>query len=70
MQPRAARIPATTHTGLTATTRFAGHVRRKLFQGQGAEGLTYGVVPYVSHPTLDIVTGMVGAGGNLGSMTP
>ena len=35
---------------------------------QAAEGLHYGVVPYVSRPALGIVSGMVGAGGNLGSV--
>ena len=33
-----------------------------------AEGLTYGVVPFVSRPALGVVSGMVGAGGNAGSM--
>lgn len=35
---------------------------------QMAEGLHFGVVPYVSRPALGIVSGMVGAGGNLGSV--
>jgi len=35
---------------------------------QAAEGLHYGVVPYVSRPALGIVSGMVGAGGNLGGV--
>jgi len=35
---------------------------------QMAEGLTYGVVPYVSRPALGAVAGMVGAGGNLGAV--
>ena len=35
---------------------------------QAAEGLHYGIVPYVSRPALGIVSGMVGAGGNLGSV--
>ena len=35
---------------------------------QMAEGLTYGVVPYVSRPALGVVSGMVGAGGNLGAV--
>jgi len=35
---------------------------------QAAEGLHYGVVPYVSRPALGIVSGMVGAGGNLGAV--
>jgi len=35
---------------------------------QMAEGLTYGVVPFVSRPALGVVSGMVGAGGNAGSM--
>ena len=30
---------------------------------QAAEGLHYGVVPYVSRPALGVVSGMVGAGG-------
>jgi len=33
---------------------------------QMAEGLHFGVVPYVSRPALGVVSGMVGAGGNLG----
>ena len=33
-----------------------------------AEGLHYGVVPYVSRPALGVVSGMVGAGGNLGAV--
>jgi len=35
---------------------------------QAAEGLHYGIVPYVSRPALGIVSGMVGAGGNLGGV--
>jgi len=35
---------------------------------QAAEGLHYGVVPYISRPALGIVSGMVGAGGNLGAV--
>merc|ERR1711988_342810 len=35
---------------------------------QAAEGLHYGIVPYVSRPALGIVSGMVGAGGNLGAV--
>merc|ERR1719446_260961 len=35
---------------------------------QAAEGLHYGIVPYVSRPALGIVSGMVGSGGNLGSV--
>ena len=35
---------------------------------QMSEGLTYGVVPYVSRPALGVVSGMVGAGGNAGSL--
>jgi len=35
---------------------------------QAAEGLHYGVVPYVSRPALGVVSGMVGAGGSLGSV--
>merc|ERR1719478_519124 len=33
---------------------------------QAAEGLHYGIVPYVSRPALGVVSGMVGAGGNAG----
>ena len=35
---------------------------------QAAEGLHYGVVPYVSRPALGVVSGMVSAGGNLGAV--
>ena len=35
---------------------------------QMAEGLHYGVVPYVSRPALGVVSGMVGAGGNVGGV--
>ena len=35
---------------------------------QMAEGLHYGIVPYVSRPALGVVSGMVGAGGNLGAV--
>jgi len=35
---------------------------------QASEGLTYGIVPYVSRPALGIVSGMAGAGGNLGAV--
>jgi len=35
---------------------------------QMAEGLHFGVVPYVSRPALGVVSGMVGAGGNGGAV--
>ena len=35
---------------------------------QAAEGLHYGIVPYVSRPALGVVSGMVSAGGNLGAV--
>lgn len=35
---------------------------------QMAEGLHYGVVPYVSRQALGVVSGMVGAGGNFGAV--
>jgi len=35
---------------------------------QMAEGLCYGIVPSVSKPALGVVSGMVGAGGNAGSL--
>jgi len=35
---------------------------------QAAEGLHYGVVPYVSKTALGVVSGMVGAGGNTGAL--
>lgn len=35
---------------------------------QMAEGLTFGIVPQVSRPALGVVNGMVGAGGNAGSV--
>merc|ERR1712146_484544 len=36
--------------------------------GQMAEGLHFGIVPYVSRPALGVVSGMVGAGGNFGGV--
>merc|ERR1719258_47641 len=35
---------------------------------QMAEGLHYGIVPYISRPALGVVSGMVGAGGNTGAL--
>ena len=35
---------------------------------QAAEGLHYGIVPVISRPALGVVSGMVGAGGNLGAV--
>lgn len=35
---------------------------------QMAEGLHYGIIPYVCRPALGVVSGMVGAGGNLGAV--
>jgi len=35
---------------------------------QMAEGLHFGIVPYVSRPALGVVSGMVGAGGNAGAV--
>ena len=35
---------------------------------QAAEGLSFGVVPYISRPALGVVSGMVGAGGNCGAV--
>ena len=35
---------------------------------QMAEGLHFGIVPYVSRPALGVVSGMVGAGGNAGAL--
>ncbi|GMH43588.1 hypothetical protein BSKO_11510 [Bryopsis sp. KO-2023] len=35
---------------------------------QASEGACYGIVPFVSKRALGVVTGVVGAGGNLGSM--
>ena len=35
---------------------------------QAAEGLHYGIVPYVSRPALGVVSGMVSAGGPLGAV--
>ena len=33
-----------------------------------AEGLHFGIVPYISRPALGVVSGMVGAGGNAGAL--
>ena len=35
---------------------------------QMAEGLHYGIVPYISRPALGVCSGMVGAGGNFGAL--
>ena len=35
---------------------------------QMAEGLHYGIVPYVCRPALGVVSGMIGAGGNAGAV--
>jgi len=35
---------------------------------QMAEGLHFGIVPYISRPALGVVAGMVGAGGNAGAL--
>ena len=35
---------------------------------QGAEGSTFGIVPYLNPNITGIVTGMVGAGGNAGAV--
>jgi len=35
---------------------------------QMAEGLHFGIVPYISRPALGVVSGMVGGGGNLGAV--
>jgi nitrate/nitrite transporter NarK len=39
-----------------------------LHLNQMAEGLCFGIVPSVSRPALGVVSGMVGAGGNAGSL--
>ena len=61
-QPRAARIPGTAHSH----NSLCRHVRRKLIRCQGAEGLHYGVVSYMPHTALSIMSGMVDSGDNLG----
>ena len=49
-----------THPGDCSQPNVAGHVRRQLIYGQAVEGLHYGIVLYISHPALSIVSGMVG----------
>jgi len=57
--------PECIHNGNTLGVTMICVIVFSLFV-QMAEGLHFGVVPYVSRPALGVVSGMVGAGGNFG----
>jgi len=53
------------------TSSLAGHIVLLVFFStfvQSAEGSTYGIVPYVDAPSTGAISGIVGAGGNIGAV--
>jgi len=59
--------PDCIHNGGTLGTSLIIIIVFSIFV-QMAEGLHFGVVPFVSRPALGVVSGMVGAGGNIGAV--
>ncbi|KAL2935318.1 High affinity nitrate transporter 2.5 [Bienertia sinuspersici] len=56
---------------LGSLTTFGASVAVMIILGflvQAAEGLTFGVVPFVSRRSMGVVSGMAGAGGNVGAV--
>ena len=60
------RIFHTSHAYSLTLLTHAPHSLR--LPRQMAEGLHFGIVPYISRPALGVVSGMVGAGGNTGAL--
>merc|ERR1712054_105855 len=66
MPPARSRL-CTSHRGGTVGLTVFVMICFSLFV-QMAEGLHYGIVPYISRPALGVCSGMVGAGGNMGAV--